>query len=256
MRTIFTCSVVLGLAATAGCGGGTVDPSTDTGTRDAATQLDSGGNRGDTGLDAASGTDAASGIDTGAAIDSGNDGGAISANDGGQDAAVVSRDAGNDAQRPDTGLDAGGACMSDTDCTSSGTTHMYCQFRVGTCGGSGVCTAAGGVCSGAISTRVCGCDGTTYNNESCARQAGTSVRNPTGPCAAHGCCTADGDCGDNQECVPAGATGGQCKDKVREPMCWRDSDCADGATCEGESVCQCGVLCIIADHAGTCASTH
>ena len=111
-----------------------------------------------------------------------------------------------------------------------------------------------------------------------------------GACVAipDGACNSDADCGDGQYCEPPTICPlclgcpcfGQCKDKLppepccksdaecgkgtcvnnvcKDPLpmgqCWQDSDCSPNSTCQGEIVCPCGALCILADSPGKCVS--
>jgi hypothetical protein len=63
---------------------------------------------------------------------------------------------------------------------------------------------------------------------------------------APGCCNADADCGGAAVCVAS-----VCKAASPEG-CWSDAQCPPGLTCEGESVCSCGVVCGGPDAPGKC----
>jgi hypothetical protein len=147
--------------------------------------------------------------------------------------------------------DAGLPCAIATDCGD--TSMFFCDFPVGTCGGAGTCARYGGSCP-LFFRPVCACNGHTYSNATCAQQAGQSLRDAMGACTITPTCGCmhDVDCHVGDECVIT-STGGVCKTPVlARPMCWRDEDCATGETCSGESVCQCGAGCLVADHTGTC----
>lgn len=59
------------------------------------------------------------------------------------------------------------------------------------------------------------------------------------------CCRDDGDCKESRTCLS-----GVCK--AADPNgCWSDRDCS-GGTCEGESLCACGMDCILPDTPGQC----
>jgi len=72
-----------------------------------------------------------------------------------------------------------------------------------------------------------------------------TVAPDTGP-ATIACCPL-GNCGFGQECVQ-GACLPEAKDTVERRGCYFDGECPSGATCEGETVCGCGIP--VADCAG------
>jgi hypothetical protein len=75
-----------------------------------------------------------------------------------------------------------------------------------------------------------------------------------------GCCVTNADCPATAECVGGSCsattpTKGVCKAKpTTAGSCWTDADCGRLATCKGQSVCGCGLLCILPDKMGTCQS--
>lgn len=190
MQRILACWLALGASgAVLGCGGASGDPGdtgvdagggTDTGVR--SDGGDAGGTGTDGGRDGGSTTDTGPGTDTGSTTDTGP------AVDAGVDAASA----------PDSNVDAGGGCTSDTDCPSTGGTPRFCQFPDGSCGGTGRCADATGICSGLFAP-VCGCDGMTYSNAGCAAAAGVNVES-TGACSTTGGCSSDTDCAGTEFC--------------------------------------------------------
>jgi hypothetical protein len=87
-----------------------------------------------------------------------------------------------------TTVDAGGGGLG-AGCGTRGhgacSAGLYCQHSEGAACGeldqSGTCAKAPTVCPKDL-LRVCGCDGTTYNNSCEAAAAGMSIRS-SGPCA-------------------------------------------------------------------------
>lgn len=65
---------------------------------------------------------------------------------------------------------------------------------------------------------------------------------------APGCCNEDWDCGD---AVYVPCVNHVCKTPV-PGGCWSDAECQPSQTCEGESVCPCGVVCGAPDAPGKC----
>ena len=64
-------------------------------------------------------------------------------------------------------------------------------------------------------------------------------------------CTTPDDCEAGQLCVAAGAGSGVCSDYPPAGLCWDDSQCPFGATCQNAVVCPCDVECL--QHTpGTC----
>ncbi len=219
MRAILACWVVLGVAgAVSGCGGVSSEPTPDS----------------SAGLDAGSGSDAGPRLDTGVPpvdagvppVDTGVppvDAGVppvdtgVPPGDTGLDAATAS-DTGVDAA---SATDAGGACTSDSDCPSRGGTTRFCMFPTGACGGTGTCATSGGICS-ALFAPVCGCDGATYSNASCATAAGVSVDHD-GACGTATGCAVDRDCAGGEFCD------------------FTDGTCGGTGTCISRGI---GVLCV------------
>ena len=162
----------------------------------------------------------------------------------------------------DAGTDAGtGGCTENSDCARLGS---YCAKRLGDCAGTGMCERRPSICPLFIRP-VCGCDGTTYDNNCLAHSAGVNVLHD-GPCAAScdmrpaaGCCFEDGDCGSrSQRCVGevcrAGGEGTCVNAILPRNRCWEDSDCARGERCNDPSRCECGRACLLPDSPGTCSS--
>lgn len=67
-------------------------------------------------------------------------------------------------------------CLSNTDCAAD----QYCAKVTGDCGGYGACTPRPLMCSAAVS-KVCGCNGVTYDNACKAAKQGVTVQK-TGKC--------------------------------------------------------------------------
>lgn len=158
-----------------------------------------------------------------------------------------------------TGLCDGDApCATDADCATG-----FCEKPDGVCGeGMGVCVRRPiGVFCAMFCAPQCGCDGVTYLNSCFRVRAGTT---PTGehvcaggvpPCAISGaCCTGNLDCQVGQQCVPDtnDGTTAVCEPIFGPPACWTDADCNAGMTCQGLSVCPCGMTCPAPDAPGTC----
>jgi hypothetical protein len=71
------------------------------------------------------------------------------------------------------------------------------------------------------------------------------------------CCFEDSQCGPGFECggaVCAASGEGRCEPVPSPGSCWDDSDCKRGQRCEGESICPCGVFCLLPDRPGECVS--
>jgi hypothetical protein len=75
------------------------------------------------------------------------------------------------------------------------------------------------------------------------------------------CCFDDDDCEADYRCVDERCDGdqdavaGRCKPiKVEDGQCWEHSDCPNGGICANPSICACGVVCLVADSPGNCAS--
>ncbi|MCC6874168.1 MAG: hypothetical protein IT378_07650 [Sandaracinaceae bacterium] len=72
-----------------------------------------------------------------------------------------------------------------------------------------------------------------------------------------GCCFGDSQCGRGSECIGEVCERGG--EGVCEPVfaaddgqCWEDAHCGRGEACVGESICGCGLACLVADHPGRC----
>lgn len=81
---------------------------------------------------------------------------------GGTDGGMTEVDAGSDSGVP--GCTDNGDCDAETE---------FCEFALGSCGGSGTCAPLVDTC-GLEDPSQCGCDGTTYDNRCARRAAGVS----------------------------------------------------------------------------------
>ena len=68
------------------------------------------------------------------------------------------------------GAERAASCRSNADCTAI----EFCEFRAGTCGGTGRCMVRPEVCT-QIFQPVCGCNNQTYANDCIRRAAGVSL---------------------------------------------------------------------------------
>jgi hypothetical protein len=71
------------------------------------------------------------------------------------------------------------------------------------------------------------------------------------------CCFEDSQCGAGAECAGAVCTAhgeGVCERAHTKGTCWDDSDCGPLARCEGQSICPCGLFCLLPDRPGKCVS--
>ncbi len=124
-------------------------------------------------------------------------------------------------------------CDGDEECASNICVNTICKTEAaGGCWRDADCTDSD-ICSG---VSVCAC------NEIC------SSRDYPGTCVPNdqGCCRDDSDCDMGEQCLA-----GMCKEPAMTG-CWSDRDCGEG-TCEGESICACGMACALPDTPGICA---
>lgn len=158
--------------------------------------------------------------------------------------------------------DAGAtSCTTNVDCVVR---SLYCAKAAGDCDGTGACITTPRVCP-RVMDPVCGCNGTTYDNDCLAAAEGVNVAS-RGACAVacelrprEGCCFDDGDCGSrSQRCARESCTRGgegSCVTTLLEPgTCWETADCLRGEVCVGADICACGARCLVPDSPGRCTS--